>query len=118
MTTAVEERKRILSEELERIEDVIIREYAPEKIILFGSLATGNIREWTDMDLVIIKYTNKRFLDRLYDVHLMASPKIGVNFIVYTPSELEQMIEEQRWFLLEEILDKGRVLYESGVRHP
>lgn len=109
----VEERRHILNEELKRIIELIVKEYLPEKIILFGSLATNNIREWSDIDLVIIKDTNKRFLDRLHEVHLMTRPKVGVNFIIYTPDEFQKMIDENRYFLVKEILGKGEVLYEK-----
>lgn len=111
MTISIEERKHILDEELKRIVGLIIKEYAPEKIILFGSLVTGNMHPYSDIDLVIIKSTNKRFIDRLYEVHLLARPKVGVNFIVYTPSEVQNMLEENRYFLVKEILEKGEVLY-------
>jgi predicted nucleotidyltransferase len=107
-----EERKQILNEELKRIVELIIREYAPQKIILFGSLATNHIHEWSDIDLAIIKDTDKRFLDRLHEVHLMTKPRVGVNFIVYTPFELQRMLDENRYFLVKEILGKGEVLYE------
>lgn len=113
MLTATEERKRVLNEELKRVLELIIKEYAPEKIILFGSLVTNNIHEWSDIDLTIIKDTDKRFLDRLHEVHLMAKPKVGVNFIVYTSDELKRMIDENRYFLINEILKKGKVLYEK-----
>jgi predicted nucleotidyltransferase len=36
-----------LNRELTRIVDVLIKEYQPEKIILFGSLATKKINEWS-----------------------------------------------------------------------
>lgn len=109
----VEERKHILNDELKRIVELVVKEYSPEKIILFGSLVNNNIHEWSDIDMVVIKDTNKRFLDRLHEVHLMTKPKVGVNFIVYTPNELRKMIEENRYFLVKEILGKGKVLYEK-----
>lgn len=108
----VGERKEVLDAELKRVVDLIIKEYSPEKIILFGSLATNNIHEWSDIDLAIIKSTDKRFIDRLHEVHLKVKPRVGVNFIVYTPEELRRMIEEKRYFLVQEILGKGEVLYE------
>lgn len=113
MAVTIEERKHILNEEIKRIAELVIREYSPEKIILFGSLVAGNLHEWSDIDLVIIKSTTKRFIDRLHDIHLLVKPKVGVNFIVYTPQEVQKMIKEDRYFLVKEILAKGRVLYEE-----
>lgn len=113
MSTIIEERKHILEEELKRIVGLLIKGYSPDKIILFGSLATDNIHKWSDIDLLIIKETDKRFLDRLHEVHLMSRPRVGINFIVYTPNELRKMLDENRYFLVKEILGKGRVLYET-----
>jgi len=111
---AVKKRKNKLEGELRRITKIIVEKYRPEKIILFGSFAQGTIREWSDLDLMIIKNTRKRFIQRLHDVHLLALPKVGVNFIVYTPAEVERMIEKEHYFLIDEILGKGKVIYEKA----
>lgn len=108
----VEERRQILDEELRRIVELIIKEYSPEKIIFFGSLATNTIHEWSDIDLVIIKDTNKRFLDRIEELLFMIYPKVGMNLVVYTPQEFKNMLDRKHYFILEEILKKGKVLYE------
>ena len=55
----LKERERLLNDELKRIIDVIKNEYDPERIILFGSMATNKIHEWSDIDLLIV---NKRKL--------------------------------------------------------
>lgn len=43
----VEQRKKLLEEELSRIVGLLKRDYEPEKIILFGSLAEGDMHEPT-----------------------------------------------------------------------
>lgn len=53
--SSVEERKILLDAELKKIVEVLKQEYDPEKIILFGSLLDGNIHEYSDIDLLIIK---------------------------------------------------------------
>ena len=112
MDVQIREKKKDLEKELKRIVGIIIKDYSPEKIILFGSLADGNIHEWSDVDLVIIKETKERFIDRLHNVRLMTYPRVGVDFIVYTPGEVENMKREKRRFLIKEILEKGEILYE------
>lgn len=56
----VERRKKLLEEELSRIVGLLKRDYEPEKIILFGSLAEGDMHEWSDIDLLLIKKTTTR----------------------------------------------------------
>lgn len=111
MQTVAEKRKETLEKELKRIVDIIITRYSPEKIILFGSLAENKVHEWSDIDLVIIKETKERFIERLHKVRLMTHPKAGVDFIVYTPEELQDMRRQKRRFLIKEVLEKGEVLY-------
>jgi len=63
-------------------------------MILFGSLANGDIREWSDIDLVIVKKSKKRFLDRIGDVIDLCSPRVGTDFVVYTPREYSYLTKK------------------------
>jgi len=110
-----EQRKELLQKELKRITRIIIKKYIPDKIILFGSLANGKVHEWSDIDLAIIKETKMRFIKRMQKVGLMTSPKLGVDFIVYTPEEFENMVKDDNYFIKDEILRKGEVLYDKQL---
>lgn len=101
-----------LAEALENILEVLAAEYDPEKVILFGSVANAEVGEWSDLDLVIVKDTEKPFLQRLREVALLCRAPVGVDFLVYTPNELAVMIADRNPFILEEVLGKGKVLYE------
>ena len=105
-------RKAKLEAELDRIIKILCAQYFPEKLILFGSLVNGNIEETSDIDLVIIKQVNKRFTDRIGDVIEICKPKMAVDFIVYTPDEFTS-IKKRENFIKEEIVKKGKVVYEK-----
>lgn len=105
-------RKTKLEAELERILKVLYAEYSPEELILFGSLAEGKIEETSDIDLIIIKRTNKRFTERIGEVIEICKPKMAVDFIVYTPEEFSSLKERER-FIKEEVVEKGKVIYEK-----
>jgi len=102
-------RKVNLQKELERCINLLRKEYHPEKILLFGSLASGRVSRWSDIDLIIVKDTKKPFLDRSKEVLLLLKPKVGMDIFVYTPEEFRQLSE--RRFFKEEIIGKG-VIYE------
>ncbi len=106
------ERREKLTDALEHVLQTLTREYQPEKIILFGSMVNSNIGEWGDIDLVIIKETPLPFLQRIKGVALLCRAPVGVDFLVYTPSEFAQMIAEKNPFILNEVIRKGQVLYE------
>lgn len=104
-------RRDQLEAELNRYVRVLRERYAPERILLFGSMASGNIGPWSDIDLVIVKETSRRFLDRTRDVMELLRPEVGVDILVYTPEEFEQLKRDRR-FVRDEIVEKGKVLYQ------
>lgn len=107
-----EEIKTILSEIVEKLKS----EYNPLKIILFGSYAYGNPTEDSDIDLLILKNTEKRRVDRFVGVkRIIYNPnrKIQVSPLIYTPDELEERLRIGDDFI-KEIFQKGVVLYERA----
>ena len=106
------ERQKKLSEALGQILQTLTTQYQPDKVILFGSMASATVREWSDLDLVIVKDTTLPFLRRLKEVALLCRAQVGVDFLVYTPAEFEQMTATRNPFILEEVIRKGKVLYE------
>jgi predicted nucleotidyltransferase len=102
----------------EAIEAIVVRlvaHYAPQKIILFGSYAHGQPDEDSDIDLLIIKETSERFLDRLLTVRrLTRGTRRGIPFepLVFTPQEIEERLRKQDQFI-QEIIERGQVLYAA-----
>jgi predicted nucleotidyltransferase len=106
-------RRELLEAELSRYLTVLVEQYRPQTVLLFGSMADEKTEEWSDLDLVIIKETDRRFLDRTKEVMQLLRPRVGVDILVYTPAEFERLIRE-RIFVRDEIAEKGKVLYERG----
>lgn len=101
-----------LNQALDQILTTLITKYHPEKIILFGSMANATVDEWSDLDLVIIKDTPLPFMQRLKEVALLCLAAVGVDYLVYTPEEFSKMLFEQHPFILNEVIHRGKVLYE------
>ena len=106
------ERRKNLKKELKRIIDTIIRNYSPEKIILFGSLAKGDIYKWSDIDLIIIKFTNDDPWERTVKVDRFIDHKIPIDILIYTPEEVRQRLVMNDYFV-KEFSEKGKVLYNG-----
>ena len=103
-------RLEILNSELNRIVNVIISTYNPQQVILFGSLANGNVHEYSDIDLIVVKESDKSFYERLKEVILLTLPKVGADILVYTPQEFATI--QNRLFIEEEVMKKGKVIYD------
>ena len=95
------------------IVDKIKREYRPTRIILFGSHAYGSADRDSDIDLLIIKDTKERLIDRGVAVlRLVSDPGRLIPFepVVLTPEEVNERLALGDQFI-KEILQKGEVLY-------
>jgi predicted nucleotidyltransferase len=112
LDTSIAERRRVqLEGELARIVAVVTQQMQPELIVLFGSFAQGHLGEWSDLDLVVIAETDLPFYQRLDQVFRSVQPKVGLDVLVYTPDEWAEL-SATRPFVQEEVIKKGRVLYE------
>jgi len=63
-----------------------------KKAILFGSAARGDVFEHSDLDLILVKETSKRFVDRIEEALLALEPAVALDVLVYTPAEFEEML--------------------------
>lgn len=93
----------------------LITEYAPQKMILFGSYVYGFPGPDSDIDLLIIKETPERFIDRWVTVQRILTglhPSIPVKTLVLTPQELDDRLAIGDQFI-KEIIEKGEVLYDT-----
>jgi len=92
-----------------------LKAYNPEKVILFGSSARGEADKHSDIDLVIIKKTQDRFLQRLKKAALLIREPIAVDLFVYTPEEFAQMLGDENPFA-QIVITEGKVIYEKPNR--
>ena len=100
---------------MERVKRVVecLKRYNPERIIIFGSYARGEADEQSDVDVVVIKQTDKRFLERLIEVARCLDNDLGkVDVFVYTREEFEEMQRGENPFIAK-VLSEGRVIYPA-----
>lgn len=93
----------------------LVAEYSPEQVILFGSYAYGDPLADSDIDLLIIKETSDRPIDRWVKVRqILSDPhrRRALDALVLTPQELSQRLGIGDQFVAE-ILEKGQVLYAA-----
>ncbi len=110
-------RDKKLRQLIREVVDKLQTEYQPEKVILFGSYAYGEPTQDSDVDLLIIKNTDKRVIDRWIEVKKLlrgVAPGLPISPLVYTEREIDER-NVMRDFFIEEILGKGEVLYGCGA---
>lgn len=109
----VSRRRALLKRELGRWLPLLLSHQQPEKIILFGSYPAGQVGEWSDLDMVIIRETEAPFLERVRSVLALLEPKVGLDVLVYTPKEFA-VLSQERPFVRDEVIAKGEVIYERS----
>src|SRR3989344_2874213 len=109
--------KAVIEEKINEIKDKIVREYKPEKIILFGSFAWGEPHEDSDVDLLVVMESNKPRIERQREVLSVIYPSdVPIDVLVHTPEELEESINKKGNLFLEDIVQNGKVLYVKPKR--
>lgn len=87
-----------------------------QRAIVFGSYARGDADEYSDLDLIIIAETDKRFLQRHKDyrpVFRSWDPwGKSLDLLIYTPEEIDSMQSRKNPFICS-ALQEGVVVYEG-----
>ncbi len=93
----------------------IVREFQPEQVILFGSYAYGTPTAHSDVDLLVVLSHEGTRTRKAVEILNTINPKLPVDLLVRTPEQLARRLAQHDFFL-QEVMEKGRVLYEAS--HP
>jgi predicted nucleotidyltransferase len=96
----------------------VFRKYGIRKAILFGSFAKGRQTRRSDIDLILIQETDKRYFDRfegiLSDLYQNLRGR-DIEVFIYTPNEFEG-ISHRRF--IQRAVAEDQVIYECGQTSP
>ena len=93
--------------------DDIVREFAPLKVILFGSYAYGTPTEDSDVDLlVVMPVPESQTRSLAVEIRRRIPRRFRMDLVVRSPEEIAYRISHNDWFL-REVTQEGQVLYES-----
>jgi uncharacterized protein len=102
--------------EMQKIEDLtsqIVREFNPERIILFGSYADGRASDDSDVDLLIVLPFEGKPVRKAIEIRNKINARLPLDLIVRTPEQLAQRLAQNDWFM-REIVERGRTLYAAS----
>ncbi len=85
----------------------------PEKIILFGSAARGDLNRHSDIDLLVVKDDSDPWT-LIGDIYgNLRGVGVGVDAIVVTPAQVERY-KDCHALVIKPALQEGRVIYEAA----
>ena len=101
------ERREEIFEALKNFVKELKEKLPVQEVFLYGSFATGNIHEGSDIDLIIVGDFKERFVERIGKILEMTD--LPIEPLVYTPEEFKTM-QEAKNPLIMEILRNGKRL--------
>jgi predicted nucleotidyltransferase len=104
-------RRRELWSEVERLAEQLRRVPGVRRIVVFGSLADGEVGIASDIDLLVVQETDTPPRERQRRLYEQLDFDEALDLLVYTPEELERNLP--RSSLLRRAIRTGRVLYEA-----
>ena len=89
----------------------IVAEFNPQKVILFGSYASGTPRPDSDVDLLVILPFKERPFRKSLEILNRTDPAFPVDLLARTARDTQRRYR-QGDPLVQDALDRGQVLYE------
>lgn len=90
----------------------IAENFQPERIILFGSYASGKPTEDSDVDLLVILPFEEMPVQKAIAIRQQLKAPFPLDLMARTPQQIQQRLEMGDFFM-QDIMQNGRVLYEA-----
>ena len=98
--------------EIKKLSNQIVREFQPQKIILFGSYAYGKPTWDSDIDLLVVMSFKGKPNKQAVRIRSRIDTAVGLDLLVRTPQQISQRLAMGDTFILE-ILKRGKVVHEA-----
>lgn len=100
-----------IEKDIKRFVTDISRLFRPEKVILFGSHASGKATEGSDVDLLVLMDFRGRATQKAFEIRKKIKRHFPLDLIVRRPEDVSRRISLGDPFF-KEIMQNGRVIYE------
>jgi uncharacterized protein len=99
--------------EIKAFSQQVVEKFQPERIILFGSYAYGQPTEDSDVDLLVILTFDEMPVQTAIAIRQQIKSPFPLDLIARTPAQIQQRLDMGDFFI-QDIISKGRVLYEAN----
>lgn len=86
-----------------------LKKMNPKALILFGSAAKGEMKEDSDVDVLMIKEMKESFSDRMRVVRSSLRTNLPLDILVLTPKEAKEFTKKSEFF--SQIFKEGNYIY-------
>jgi len=92
--------------------DELVRQFAPQRVVLFGSHASGRPRPDSDVDLLVVMRHRGAAAEQAARIRRSLRAGFPLDIIVRSPAAIRRRAAMGDGFI-REILEHGKVLHES-----
>jgi len=106
--------KAKIAEMIEEMAKIIVDQFHPDKIILFGSHAKGDAGPDSDVDLLVVIRVDGSCREKANEIDLaLADRSLPLDLIVVTPERFEND-RAQLGTIIRPASNEGKVLYDTA----
>lgn len=109
------EELKVSEAQIAQLCEQIVREFRPQKVILFGSYAYGQPSPDSDVDLLVVLPFDGSSREQAAKIRGQIDTPIALDLLVRTPEQISERLAMDDFFV-REITEHGKVLYEAD--HP
>jgi len=105
--------KTLTEDKIQEILRRIVQVAHPDRVILFGSAARGDMGDGSDVDLLVIKggeYDHGRLVTEIYGN--LIGVEQAVDVVLVTPEQVEEY-RNVHWLVIAPALEEGREVYHA-----
>lgn len=92
--------------------DEVVRQFHPQRVVLFGSYAYGKPTKDSDVDLLVIMDHEGHSVDQASEIRKQIRAGFPLDLLVRSPRVIRERLAMDDFFITE-ILEQGKTLYEG-----
>lgn len=102
----------VTAQRIEEYVGEVVRQFQPERVVVFGSYAWGEPRDDSDVDLLVVMAHSGAAAEQAARIRRAIRAGFPLDIVVRSPAAVRKRLAMGDGFL-RDILEKGKVLHES-----
>ena len=104
--------KTVTEDEIKSFVNDVVKRFSPERVILFGSHASGNTTQDSDVDILVVMDFKSRPHQQSFEIRRAIRRSFPLDLLVRRPADIDRRLRLGDFFI-KEIIQEGKVLYEK-----
>ncbi|MCG2831048.1 MAG: nucleotidyltransferase domain-containing protein [Desulfobacteraceae bacterium] len=103
--------KTVIEDEIKSFVNDVVNRFNPERVIMFGSHASGDATPDSDVDILVVMDFKSRPHQQSFEIRRAIKRSFPLDLVVRRPADIDRRLRLGDFFI-KEIMQEGKVLYE------